>query len=324
MIVTIGPLGISNSLPKPKREQKGKSLFLFPSDYVVIDTETTGLEPMVDEIIEFAAIRIRDNKIAETMQTLIKPSAPIDEFIEDLTGITNEMLEDAPCLKEALPTIMDFIGKDILVGHNVNFDINFLYDGCMAICCEPVSNDFVDTMRLSRRLLPNMAHHRLKDIAIHYAIEQPNSHRALADCETTFECFENLKNEAIRQYESTELFTEAVFKANHKYGHLEWVTTTNTEFDTSHPLYGKHCVFTGVLEKMSRVQAAQIVVDLGGFADNGVTKKTNYLILGNNDYCSTIRDGKSSKQKKAEQYKLEGLDIEIISESVFYEMLSQE
>ena len=67
----------------------------------------------------------------------------------------------------------------------------------------------------------------------------------------------------------------------------------------------------------------QVVADLGGINQNNVTKKTNYLVLGNNDYCSTIKDGKSNKQKKAEEYRLKGLDIEIISENVFYDMIAE-
>ena len=83
----------------------------------------------------------------------------------------------------------------------------------------------------------------------------------------------------------------------------------------------KLCVFTGTLERMLRKDAMQAVVDLGGQVGNSVTKKTNYLILGNNDYCPLITEGKSSKQKKAESLKLAGNDIEIISEDVFYDMI---
>lgn len=67
----------------------------------------------------------------------------------------------------------------------------------------------------------------------------------------------------------------------------------------------------------------QIVADLGGKNADNVTKKTNYLILGNNDYCKSIKDGKSSKQKKAEKLKLDGYDIEIIPENVFYDIISE-
>ena len=72
---------------------------------------------------------------------------------------------------------------------------------------------------------------------------------------------------------------------------------------------------------MLRKEAMQAVTNLGGICEDNVTKHTNYLILGNNDYCSTLRGGKSNKHKKAEQYKLAGQDIDIISEDVFYEIL---
>ena len=72
---------------------------------------------------------------------------------------------------------------------------------------------------------------------------------------------------------------------------------------------------------MKRADAMQLVINIGGRVGNGVTKKTNYLILGNNDYCKSIKGGKSSKQKKAEQLKLQGQDIEIISEQVFYDAM---
>ena len=72
---------------------------------------------------------------------------------------------------------------------------------------------------------------------------------------------------------------------------------------------------------MLRKEAMQLVVNCGGIIDKNVTKQTNFLILGNNDYCSSIKDGKSKKQKKAEELKLRGLDIEILDENVFYKML---
>lgn len=72
---------------------------------------------------------------------------------------------------------------------------------------------------------------------------------------------------------------------------------------------------------MTRKEAMQFVVDRGGLCGDSMNKKTNYLVLGNNDYCTTIKGGKSTKQKKAEKLKLAGCDIEIISENVFYDML---
>jgi DNA polymerase-3 subunit epsilon len=101
------------------------------------------------------------------------------------------------------------------------------------------------------------------------------------------------------------------------------VTSTNTDFDKSTLVFGKVFVFTGALQLMLRKDAMQSVVDMGGICGDRITTKTNYLVLGNNDYCKSIKDGKSSKQKKAEKYKLDGFDIDIISKNIFYDMISE-
>lgn len=98
------------------KRNKGKVLRDWQNNYVVIDCETTGLNPEYDEIIEFAAAKIRNCEIVDTFTTLIKPKRKIDDFIEDLTGITNEMLLGAPTIKEVINDISSFIGNDIIVG----------------------------------------------------------------------------------------------------------------------------------------------------------------------------------------------------------------
>lgn len=144
------------------RDRKGHSLLAFPSRYVVLDLETTGLDPQYDDIIEVAAIRIVDGAIEDSFSSLVNPGYSIDEFIAELTGITDDMLAPAPSLDSVLPAFLSFIGSDVVVGHNVNFDINFIYDSCSALSLEPFSNDFVDTMRISRKLFPEDRHHILK------------------------------------------------------------------------------------------------------------------------------------------------------------------
>ena len=310
---------VDSSTVRIKRESKGKSLIAFPSDYTVLDLETTGFEPQFDNIIEIAALRVRNGEIVDSFSTLVRPYDEIDEFITELTGITNDMLSVAPTPEDIFPSVREFIGEDIIVGHNVNFDINFLYDWFEIILKEPFTNDFIDIMRIARKALPELQHHRLEDVATAFRVSPNVFHRALDDCQTTFECFRAL-HERICALGSIEDFINGFKYPSRKYD-LRKITAQNTDFDKTHPLYGKRCVFTGTLEKMTRADAAQLVVNVGGICDNGITKKTNFLILGNNDYCKTIKDGKSSKQKKAEQYKLNGVDIEIIPESVFYDML---
>lgn len=121
-------IGIGNTLTVSKREQKGKSLLDSIDNYIVIDLETTGLDPSYDEIIEFAAVRVENGAIISEFQSLVKPSFPIDGFITELTGITNEMLSSAPSVDTVLPSFLDYVGQSTIVAHNANFDVNFLYD----------------------------------------------------------------------------------------------------------------------------------------------------------------------------------------------------
>lgn len=309
---------------KKQPRNKGKSLILIPENYCIIDIETTGLSPDFDSIIEVSAVKYINGLETDHFTSLIKPEdtyddgSYIDKFIEELTGITNEMLSTAPDPASVLKQFKIFLGNDILIGHNINFDINFLYDNFSYYLSETFSNNFVDTMRISRMLHPEEHHHRLKDLSERYSIDYSKAHRALEDCYLTHACFEHLTAEISQTYENFQNFIDsykhsAVLKAAD-------ITTSNKDFDIAHPLYGKVCVFTGTLEKMPRKEAMQLVADVGGVNADSVTKKTNFLILGNNDYCPLIKDGKSNKQKKAEKLKLEGNDIEVIPENVFYDM----
>ena len=305
--------------------QKGKSLINFPSSYTVIDIETTGLSPEWDSIIEVAAVKVKDNLIVDSFSSLVNtPSGVIiDEYIANLTGITQEMINSAPLISDILPKYLAFIGNDYIVGHNVNFDINFIYDKALEYCGFTFSNDYVDTMRLYRRLLPSREHHRLCDLAEEFHLDYTNAHRSLKDCMITQAGIESLKEAALNLHSTIDNFINSCKKKSHSHSSIKAsdIHTDKTEFDVTNPFYGKTCVFTGALDKMLRKEAMQIVADLGGTNGDSVTKKTNYLILGNNAYCKTIKDGKSSKQKKAEKLKLSGQDIEIIPENVFYDML---
>ncbi len=307
----------SKNETKNTRNNKGTNLLLFPTDYTVVDIETTGLSPQYDEIIEICAIRYRNKEFVEKYTTLIKPKYKIDDFIEELTGITNDMLATAPKIEKILPKFLEFLGNDIIVGHNVNFDINFIYDNCIQYLSKPLSNDFVDTMRIARLLHKENKHNRLSDIAQRYNISYDGAHRAEYDCLLTNNILQIFAKEFNESYDDNVKLSSLLY---HGVKAAD-ITSNVTDFDIDNPIYDKTVVFTGVLEKMTRKEAMQIVADLGGINGDNITKKTNYLVLGNNDYCKTIKDGKSGKQKKAEKYKLDGCDIEIIPENVFYDMI---
>ena len=172
------------------REHKGKSIDKYIRNYVVLDVETTGLSPSYHELIEFACVRVRDGKIVNRFETLIKPSHLVNSFITSLTGISNNMLIDAPNIDEVIDDILSFIGDDIIVGHNVNFDINFIYEKAEAYRGVYLSNDFIDTMKMARRLFPYCPNHKLDTLSNRYNTKYFPSHRAMNDVLATYELIE--------------------------------------------------------------------------------------------------------------------------------------
>lgn len=311
------------------RESKGRSIIAFPDTYCVIDVETTGRSPQWDHIIEVAAVKISDGRETGRFSSLIQPpSMPggthVDEFIAALTGITDEMLAGAPFAPDVLAELAAFVGDTPVVGHYVGFDINFLYDSFDRYLDRPFSNDYIDTLRIARKLHPEMSHHRLADLVDLFGVTHNNAHRAMGDVEATAECFARLKDEVLERYGSEGEFQKAFQLGGSHSVKASDIQGDAQKIDEDSPIFGCACVFTGKLEKFTRAEAMQIVADLGGINQDGVTKTARYLVLGNNDYCSAIKDGKSNKQKKAEKWALKGSGIEILPETAFYDMLGEE
>ena len=308
------------------REYKGNSIVDFPNSFVVLDLETTGLDPEYDEILEIGAIKIVNGEVVDTYNSLVKPPYEIDEFITELTGISNEMVQDAPSVEEILPSLMNFISDNIIVGHNVNFDINFIYDNLLNCGMDAIKNDYIDTLRISRRLFPDFKHHRLKDMANHYNISLDGSHRALQDVFITFKLFNHLKDDFFEKYGSLENYKVLFTRKSKQHPGLKAsdITSSKTEFDEDNMFFDKNVVITGTLEKMLRKDAYQIIVDFGGHCLDKVTKDTDFLILGNNDYNPILRGKKSNKLIAAEKLKIKGQDLEIISENTFYDIIGKE
>ncbi len=183
---------------------KGNHLNTLPDNYTVIDIETTGLSSSKNEIIELSALRIRNNKISETFTTLVKPQGKINYFISNLTGITNQMVSIAPPIENILEKYINFIGKDIVIGHNVNFDINFIYDKYAKYFNKEFSNDYIDTCIMSRKLC-KLEHHKLNCVANYYNIDSSGHHRAEQDCYMTYKIYDAMKNEIANNKSETTI-----------------------------------------------------------------------------------------------------------------------
>lgn len=321
--IQFGSTDISIRKQTPNIRKKGKSLLELPDDYTVIDIETTGLDTSYDDIIEIGCVRFRDNAPCDRFHTFLRPSPwenddgsvhYVDDFITQLTGITDDMVRNAPVFKDIADALIEFLGKDVLVGHNVNFDVNFIYDNMIKNKYPEFTNDFVDTMRLSRKVLPDLPHHRLRDLTDYFKIDGTH-HRAVDDCLLTNAVYQNLRR--LIQNNNIDI------SAGSQKIDLHSLTPDASSFDKSHPFYGRRCVFTGKLKRFTRKEAAQIVLNIGGVCDNTITKKTNYLIVGGLEGIHTVKKGKSRKIEKAEQLILDGQDLQILSENAFYDYISE-
>ncbi|MCW8825934.1 MAG: 3'-5' exonuclease [Gammaproteobacteria bacterium] len=151
---------------------------------VVLDFETTGLSPnMGDRAIEIGAVLIEDGEITGRFQQLMNPGRLVDSFIEDYTGITNEMLVDAPPCSEVMDQFADFIGDYNLVAHNASFDQRFL-DAELARISRRYSGQFACSMLAARRLFPDAPNHKLGTLVEYANISADGAfHRALFDSE---------------------------------------------------------------------------------------------------------------------------------------------
>ena len=192
---------------KNKNPLLGDAVIGFPADYTVLDLETTGLNPTSDLIIEFAAVKVRGNKVVDTFQSLCDPGFPIPPQIEMITGITSEMVRFAPNPRSVLPDFLDFVGADFVIGHNVLFDVRFI-----AASNGEFKNTYIDTMKIFRKLHPNLLHHRLSDMVDFYNQKNESAHRALSDCHATYGCFEAMNKEVNECFGSAEVFLKTLKK----------------------------------------------------------------------------------------------------------------
>ena len=147
-----------------RRPEGGANLYSLPTSFVAVDTETTGLDFDLCNIIEIGAVKVNDGQIVDRFKSFIKVDEKLPPFIVHLTGITDEMLANAPSLNEVVTDFEAFVGDSILLAHNASFDMNFLYTAYERALGKPLRNDYVDTLRVARRALPQLQHRTLPDL----------------------------------------------------------------------------------------------------------------------------------------------------------------
>lgn len=308
------------------REYRGNSIIEFPDRYCVVDIETTGLKPEYAEIIELGAVMYERGRETARFSRLIKPhirqpeGAYVSSFIENLTGINDEMLKNAPYIEEVLPEFEEFLGGTVIMGYNVSFDVNFIYDNFVKHLGKPLKNDFVDVLRLVRKVCRDMPRHSLANMTAYYGIEHKDAHRAVADCIATHECYLNLKKDIVKEYGDPEVFKKT-FKKRHYRTSVADVKPDKSKFDPASPIFGRRVSFSGSLRKLNRISAMQYAADIGAILQNAVTKRTDYLILSDRERRSVLRGEKSRKYMLAEMFIEAGTALKVMSEGEFYRVI---
>lgn len=153
--------------------------------YVVFDVETTGLSAVYNTIIEIGAVKIKDGEIIDRFEQFANPHHPLSATTINLTGITDDMVRDAPDISEVTKNFHEWIGNDTLVAHNASFDMGFLNVAYKKVGFERAQNPVVDTLELARFLYPEMKNHRLNTLTKKFDIELTQHHRAIYDAEAT-------------------------------------------------------------------------------------------------------------------------------------------
>jgi len=165
---------------KLKNSPRGAELFNAPS-YCVVDVETTGMSAKTDAIIEIAAVRIVDEKVAGRSSSLINPGVLVPPEITKINGINDAMLINAPALEDIMPKFLDFLGDSVFVAHNAPFDISFINDALLKKYYQKLINPVICTLKLSRMLYPDFDSHSLQSLTRRFKIPLNGHHRAEAD-----------------------------------------------------------------------------------------------------------------------------------------------
>jgi DNA polymerase III epsilon subunit family exonuclease len=150
-------------------------------ELVVVDVETTGTDPKLGDLVEVAAVKVKDGSITDRWSTLVNPGRPI--VGNQMHGLTDADVADAPSPAEAVQQALDFIGDALVVGHNVGFDLGFLEEALPSAHFEP--GRYLDTLILAREGYPEIGQYKLEGLSSFFGIDLSQNHRALPDAEAT-------------------------------------------------------------------------------------------------------------------------------------------
>ncbi len=162
----------------------------FPwTTFAAFDTETTGLEPKLNRVVEAGAIRFDALGVSARFNSLINPKIPMPPEVTKVNGITDAMLAKEPDCAKVMPDFIDFLGEAVLIAHNAPFDVAFINEELARLGMQRLKNRVVDTRIFAKEIYPGLPSYRLQDLARNFGIEAIDAHRAEDDARVCMELF---------------------------------------------------------------------------------------------------------------------------------------
>lgn len=304
---------------KPRKEIANVPLSEL-NTYVSFDFETTGINSKTCEIIEIAAVKVEKGDISDAFQTLVKPKEPIPRAITQLTGISNKMVATAPTISDVLPNFLDFIGDNLLIGHNIaSYDLHILNRYSEHITGNSVSNFYVDTLHLAQKLFPGLSCNLLT-LSCYCNVRIEDAHRALADSKTVHYCFLYMMSSFPDFYICPKQFipmNKRPVKSSTRQVYEDVPDDIYFHPVQKIDISNKILCLTGLFNNGSKEQITEIITKNGGICKNSVTRKTDFLVIGEYGFYS-------SKTKTALNLQKEDAKVLIVSEDALFDFLLNE
>lgn len=300
-------------------------------NFIAIDFETANEER--SSVCAVGLAVVKNNKVVAKVYRLVRPD-PLyfDSFNVEIHGITKEQVRDEPEFDKVWEDLQPLLDGSKLVAHFASFDVSVLRYVLDNYDIDYPNLEYACTWVLSKKVWPGMLRYDLATVSGSLGVELQH-HHAASDAEASaliaIKACEAVEADSLDDLcEKTSTRMGKLFPGGYRPSGVVargWnasdITPTTQEFSPEHPCYEKSFVFTGTLMSMPRKEAAQAVVDRGGLFTKGITKETNYLVMGVQD-ISKFRGGeKSNKSREAEKHLGEGQEIEIISEDDFLRMI---
>ncbi|RGB46355.1 DNA polymerase III subunit epsilon [Streptococcus gallolyticus] len=270
-------------------------------NYVALDVETANAKR--NSICSIGLAKFVDGKLIETFYSLINPQDEFNKINISIHGIKPEDVINSPSFPEILPKIIEFIDNNTIIAHSASFDIGVINAVYKKYNLKQDEFNYVCTYKLAKRLLPNLISYKLSYLSNYFNIELEH-HQALSDAIAVGLIF----NELTKLDNNNTLYIA-------KNGYNNIVVKDNE-------LSGYTFTFTGKLLYYTRAEASHIVMSHGANVEKNVTRKTNCLVVGEQDFKVVGEDGYSAKMKKAVSLLESGQQIEILTENDFIKLIT--